>query len=339
MGNNLIGLGLKAYWQFGREATWATAPTINRRLGLEAASIGPSVGIAEDPNMPAAAGAGSSQAWTDAEIYAVGEKAEGTIGGVLDYEGQLQLLDMIYGTDTYGSYGATVSGTNPYTHVFTDREFLNSVTSELVEGNIPAGKCVQILGQKLRSLVLSGNAAMGAAGMVRWKAEVVGQKALSNATPTGALSQVARIPVLFGHCTTMTDGSADAASLVKVTGFELTLRPAVADGRLYLGTGNFIDEPLRAGKVKCQLRLKRMFTSRSLFDLYKANTSAALQIVFADGNGRSITIDLARAKLVEQPKHDINADGFMEEDALWQATWSTFASKITVINTQASAAA
>lgn len=175
-------VGIKSLVQFGREATWATAATVNRRVNFLSQSIEAIVGMADDLQMQ---GPG---VWHGSEITPIGEKAEGDLTMYLDYEGLLQFYDCAYGSGAYGSYGALVSGSNPYTHVFYEQEMLNSLTMELAEAGIAPGTVQQILGAKVNKWSVQCQAAMGEQGLARATFGITGQKKVIGVSPTASVS-------------------------------------------------------------------------------------------------------------------------------------------------------
>lgn len=329
---NAPGLTLRSYGQFGLEATWASAATVNRKFGFESETFECNVGLAEDPNLPGNAG------YMVADIVPTIEKAEGEFSMVADFEGQMRWLDLAFGTATFGTYGAAVSGSNPYTHIFTPKEFFNSITAELGKGNIAAGKIQQLLGMKAKGFSLKGTAAPGEQNFLRLTVPMLGQQMVVDQNPTGALTIVPRIPILMKHATTIVDGSGDAAADVRVIDFSFDYNNGAVE-RNFAGL-SFTDEPLRGGYVVAVMKWVREYRTNTFITAYKAGTNIAPAITFADGNGRSLKIELERAKVMKCTQNPSGV-GLMRQEIELKGTFaatSTFGAKVTAINTQAAAA-
>lgn len=348
-----IGLGIKGAIQFGREATWATPATVNRRLAFLGGKIDAKPIIAISNQMP---GSGiwlpdalvSGGVSAGAEV--VGEYAEGQVELYLDYEGLLQPFDMLYGGAAYGSWGATTTGPSGgnYTHVFTEKEFFNSVTMEFIEGLITSGKCSQIPGAKVAAVTISVKAAGGEAGWARMTIDWVGQQKVLTQNITGAITAVQRLPVLFSHATAFNDGSGDSGVVLRE--FELKITPAqTKEDRFGIGSP-YILEPVRKGLVNATMKFVREYTSDTLMTAYKAGTVRATtggagnlpSITFTGAASRSIKFECAAAILEAAPQPTPNLDGLMMQEVTWRALYDSaagFGLKTTIINTQSSASA
>jgi hypothetical protein len=262
------------------------------------------------------------------DIVNVGERAEGSIEGYLQYNELLMFLDGLFGTDTYGSSGGVTSGTNPWTHVFTDRELFNSYTMELIEGNIPSTKCQRILGGKIGSITISGEAA----GIVKYKIDVIGKQKVVNQTPTGALTAATPSYVLTSHSTaTSVDGSGDAAADQIIKSFEFTMDNSLDASREDAGSSQIL-EPLRNGLTVARLKLRREFHTISALSAYIAATNQAPLLNFTSGS-LQFQIEMNTARLVGED-HGVNSLGIAyQETELEAILTSTTGAKITVINT------
>lgn len=327
------GLPLKSYFQFGLEATWATAATVNRKMTFEEESFEADAGLAEDPNLPGNSG------FMVTDITGQVESFSGDLTHVLDYEGHCRWFDLGMGTTAFASYGATVTGSNPYTHVFVPREFFNSITGEINKGNIAATKIQQLLGGKSMGFTIKGTAGPGEAAYVRMSNKILGQQLVVDQNPTGALTAVSRIPVLMKHGTTIVDGSGDAAADVRLADFEFTYENGVVR-RDFTGL-TYTDEPLRGGLSKVVMKLTREYRTNTFITAYKAGTYVAPAVTFADGNGRSIKFELERARVMKCTANAGAGNGIMQQEIELQGTFgasSVFGAKVTIVNTQAAAA-
>jgi hypothetical protein len=314
------GIGARSYWQIGREATWGSVAAATKRLNLLNQSIRSNLKQVKDESMTGQLVA--------RDIVNVLESAAGSLEGYLQYNELLLLLDGIFGTDTYGSSGGTVSGSNPWTFVFTDREFFNSYTLELIEANIPSTKCQRVLGAKFNAITISGDAA----GICKYKIDVIGKQKQTNQTPTGALTAATPSYVLTSHGTaTSVDGSGDAAADQIIKSFEFTMQNSLDASREDVGSAQII-EPLRNGLTMARLKLTREFHTKTALDAYIAATNQNPLLNFTSGS-LQFQIEMNTARIVSE-EHGINTLGIpFQTTELEAILTSTTGAKITVINT------
>lgn len=307
------GIGYKSYLQYGRESVWGTAVAATHRLPVIAMRPRPQQGMVRSNVL--------NSRIARSDIYQGGETARVEIEFEMNLLGRLLLLDGLFGTATYGANGGVTSGSDPWTHTFTPKEFLNSYTLELVMGNIPSGKCERIVGAKVAEASFRASAGLEPAdAILTCRMTFVGKAYESNQTPTAALTAANPAPFIFHQITTDDSGTADASTSVNMLDFELTVRNALADQRFYMGSQN-IDEPIRNGYFEATTRVRQEFQSRTALDEYLALTKGSPNIVFTQSayslsiampNGvmRSFDHEAAQAGVLEQTfEHEATDDG------------------------------
>lgn len=319
------GIGAKSYMQFGRESVWGTAVAATKRLGILRHTIKSDMKQARDARLT---GSRLPQ-----DIYNVRERAVGQIELYMTYNDLLMLFDAVMGTATFGSNGGSTSGANPYTHTFTDgKEFFNSFTIELIEGNIPSTKCQRVLGAKIMGITIRGEAA----DIVHVTLDVVGKQKQSNQTPTGALTANTQILVLTSHVNTPLDGSGDAAADIVIKNFELTVRNGMIGEREICGTA-YIGEPIGNETPVATMKFRKEFRTRTAFDNYIAATAMNPSLPFISGVSQ-FTFQMPTAKLVNYD-HGVDSMGIMyqemELESLMTAGSPDLGCQIQFVNAQA----
>lgn len=318
-----LTLGIKGYLQFAREGTYGTAAAATHRVGFEECTLEAKPQIGETANMPAAGFA--SAAWmrdmNNQGQFVAGEHTEGQITLPLDYDGLLQFFDMAMGTGTYGTYGATVSGAGPYLHTFgPEKEALNSATLEWYEGGVAANARLTP-GCKLRGLTIRGAAAGGDAGVLRMVLDVVGQKT-SYASPTAGQTAITRVPILFSHCNSWTDGDRDQSNGI-LREFEFSIKNELAAPQYVFNTTGQIREPVRDGLITTTLKMTREYTSNALTSKFSSGgkMSAPPIITFASGT-KNFGITFNAASIIAQPQPRPALKGIMLIETTYKALWS-----------------
>ena len=328
------GLGYKSYFQFGRESTWNTAATVNKRLPMlpgaqPRAEHGRIISPALDGKM------------NPVNIYVGGKRSRLTVEFELTYTGFLLMLDGMMGTATYGSNGGSTSGVNPYTHTFRQKEFLNSYTLELGMGDIPTGKVERILGAKIAEASFRCTGSLDSQdAIVTARLTFVGGTYAANVSATGSLSAATPDPVIYAHCSTDTDGSGDSSSDVELLGFELTIRNKLRDGFILDSTGSGVtNEPIRSGKTEITLQLTQEFRTKTALDsFWLTYAAAAPSLVFTSGS-KTITFTLPSAFLTTHPEHDPASDEIMVQTLNWRGLddgSNNSALTVIVVNAQSS---
>jgi hypothetical protein len=131
------------------------------------------------------------------------------------------------------------------------------------------------------------------------------------------------LPVLYHQAITADDGTADAASSVRIRSFEVTLENPHAEDRFYLGSLN-IDEPIRQDFLTARWRLTQEFTTKAQFDAARAFTQGSPQFLFRHAtdlggtNFREFELRSNKANLVEFSA-PIEGYGIILSTATWEA--------------------
>jgi hypothetical protein len=264
------GLGHRSYIQFGlKETTYGTFQ-IPAGPGYKQEVISwdvePNIAVIQDPSLYAQP---SRRA-----IYQGPYNVKGTFKVRLNYEGLLELFRAAFGT-----YANTLVETGVRDHKFSEASLLNSYSFEVAIGDVTAGKVFRLLGAKIVALKVSGKAGTGDDAMLMAEFTVLGKDYVSNQTPTGSLNFPPVFPVLFHQGITMDDGTADAASSVRIRSFEVTYENPHTEDRFYLGSLT-MDEPLRQDFLVARWRLEQEFTTLTQWDAARAFTLMTPQLIF-----------------------------------------------------------
>lgn len=304
------GRGFNSFLQIGREATWATAVAATRRIPVRVLSPKPEQGVVKSQAIDGKI--------TRSAMYAGGQRGGAEIEFELTYEGLALILDGVMGTAAFGSAGGTVVGTNPYTTTYKQRDIVNSYTCELSMGAIPVGKCERLVGGKISELTIKGSAGLNPDDAICiCRAKLIGQAYQTNQTPTGALTAVAPLPVLFHQMSTDADGTSDVTADVVLKSWEISIKNALADSR-WGGGSALILEPLRNSYIESTIKVVKEFQTRVALDAYLALTQGNPNLVFTSG-ARSIQFSIPKAYQVTPHVHDMNGPQLLEESFGWEA--------------------
>jgi hypothetical protein len=328
------GIGYKSYFQFGREAVYGTGVAATHRLPVKSIRPRYQQGLIRSNVL--------NNRVARSDIYEGGENVRVEIEFEMCYTGRLFLLDGLFGTATYGANGCAPIGGGPYTYGFTPLEVLNSYTLELIMGNIPAGKCEQVVGAKISEASFRCAAGLEPEdGVMNCRMTFVGKSVTTNVTPTGALTATTPDPVLMHHMTADDTGTADSSSSVNLLDFELTMRNALADQRFYMGSQN-IDEPIRNGFLESVLRVRQEFQTRTALDEYLARTKGTPTLTFSTGASATFSINVYDA-VMRSFDHEASQAGVLEQTFEYEGTDDGSGSGggvgISVTNNQATVAA
>lgn len=321
------GMPHKGYIQFFRESTWKTAPTITKRL--------PYISCVTTPDIRPLKSNTLNNVLSRTAQYAGPNVFRTTL--VLEgwYEGLLLWLDMLMGTDTYGANGATTTGANPYVHTYIEREFLNSMTVEIIEGNIPANQCQRLRGAKVVSGRLRWEAGFGDGAIGTLTLELLSPIYETGQAVTGSLTAVSPLPILFHEGSTMDDGTADAAAEIVMRSAEIMIRNPVAE-RFAIGSAVIL-EPLRNDFLVVTAAFRKEFQTKLLMDAVNAFTAGSPKLVFGSSASKRITFDIGTARITEY-NHPVSGRDLIVQDVTWEAErdgTNLSALKLTVENTQA----
>jgi hypothetical protein len=320
--------GHLSYLQFGREAVAGTAVPATHRLPFIGNVVTPDIGFIVsdllDNNVDRVG------------FYQGGQAFPFTIEGELWYEGLLLILDGLFGTATFAANGGTTTGANPYVHTFIERALLNSYTFQFIDGNVPASQCQRITGAKLVGITIKCVAGRTNDAIGKFTIEGFATGYSAGQTPTGALSAVAALPVLFHEASTVDDGTADAASLIAMKDFELSMTSPVDRDRHYMGSVSPL-EALRNDFVDVTFKFKKEFQSTTLLAAGLAFTSGSPKLVFGSSASKRLTFDIGSAK-IKTYTHPVNGYGIIMQNCEWKAfkdPTNLSALKVVVENTQA----
>jgi len=244
-------------------------------------------------------------------------------------------FDALMGTTAYGTSGGTTTGANPYDHIWFDespRDFHNSLTLELIEGNTPDGKCQTVNGAK----VIGGTVGFEAAGFVTAKFDIIGKQKTTNQTPTPALTANAPIHVLSSHLSTATDGSGDSASDIIIRSWEWTFTNGLDASREVAGSA-FIGEPIRNKKNESRIKMRKEFRTITLLDDYIAQTDNVLAFRFTSGVNDEFFVEFPAARIVNF-ESGVDSAGIcfaeVEYEAMFFDTSTDHSVKLTIGNQQ-----
>ena len=331
-----LRLGPKVKVQFKREAAYANGGyTSDHCIAVEDIAFESKPQMAESLNMPAAGA--SAQPWmvdgNQAGIVIANEITDGQMTTPLDYEGLLQFFDMIYGTSSFGTYGANVSAGPPYTHTFKEAEFLNSMQMEIVEGALEGVKLALLLGVKATGLTVSGKAVAGEGSLLKLAMNFVARKKQLAQTPTASLTTtVTRQPIRMADLSAFNYGLGGETPILR--GFDFIVKPTLIDKQMQGGSA-YIREPIRVGLIDTRLKLSLEYQSDTAMSTLIAGTTGTPGLTFSTGANAIFSIAFSKAKLmsVSQPRPTLNDT--MVQDLEWKAMWnSNYGASVVFVNTQ-----
>lgn len=321
------GKGHKGYLQLAREAAYGVAATpATHRIPFLDVSIRPVAGRVDDNTL-------------DARLqrlrgYQSSVHYEGTIRIPLNYAGHLLLWDGVFGTDAYGANGGTTTGAGPFTHSFVEREYLNSYTVQVVEGDVPATKCQRYLGLKVEGFEFD-TAPGGDSSWPSVTFHVVALDKETNQTPTAGLTAIAVSPCQFHQITTKADGSADPAADVVLRRLRVSHRVALL--RQFDAGSLLLKEPVRQDWPESTFEIEKNFRTRTWTDLARAYTLAGITFEWVNGSLR-FKLEAGTCEPVEHRPPELGVYGVLSESMTWRvARDSGLASglKLTIVNNQA----
>ena len=269
-----IGQGYKSYIQFGLETTWGTGVAATERLEVISMDVAPDMGLILDPSLNNSVGRRG--------LFQGGIIYRGNIVVRANYDGRavLRLLKAMFGVAGTTTLVETAISWDNVFHDAMSQLTIQSLTIEMIEGDIDTGKCQRLLGAIPISWTTRVTAGQGQDAMVQWEFEFLAKDKETNQTPTASLTAPAVLPVLFHHGQTMDDGV--TTSGLKIRTFELRYEAPHNADRFYLGSKN-PDEPVRDDFLKASYRFTQAFQTRTTLDALKAFTNASPQIMFRGG--------------------------------------------------------
>jgi len=293
--------------QFGLESSWGTAATATKRKPILTAHLEAGASVIESEGLDG--NLVSEAAYQGAQVPRFTIDTEFN-----DADADLLLVDWMMGSQAYGAIGGTDSGGPPYTHTYITEEFLNSLTLEVVEDNIPATKCQRLLGAKVDEWKLRGAWSQGVEGICRASYSGTGKQLQTNQTPTGALTSDSLTPWLFSQLSTI-DMGATSGSDIKLASFELTVTnslPTIPNMGL-----NTQAEPVRAAFCKIDLKFTARFLSVAALDEFINFTEGSPQLGFTRG-ADTMTIDMPKGRIIDFG-HPIQGPQLIEQAFTWRA--------------------
>lgn len=133
------------------------------------------------------------------------------------------------------------------------------------------------------------------------------------------------LPVLFSHsvAASISDGTTDAASSVRVRSFEVTLESPHHEDRYFFGGGLNIDEPIRSDFLTARFRLTQEFTTKAQHDAARAFTKGSPKLLFRhpealqSADFREFEIRCSNANMVEFGA-PVEGFGIIMSTATWE---------------------
>lgn len=318
------GFGFLGYLQFARDATWGTFPTINHRIPFYSASAR-SLAKRIRPNL------------LDGTLYrnslVVGvEAGEMDVKLPVTYSGMLLIWDALFGTGTYASNGGSTSGSNPYTHIWGTQRLMNSLSFELIQGNIPASQCVRLTSGKIQRAAFKWSGGLDSdeqIGTVELK--IVGKSYTKAQTPTGSLSSLALDFVMAQHMTVNTDPASVSTAAITEE-LEIVIE-TMATPREFMEGSGFITEPQRNGRPKLTVSMTKQFQVGTWLNAYISNTHGAGQVNFTSGS-LQWQLDYSGALSVF-PENEESDEGWIKQRIVIEDAGDTSQPSLTVVNAQA----
>jgi hypothetical protein len=222
------------------------------------------------------------------------------------------------GTDAFASNGGATTGVGPFTHTWLAAHDLhNSLTLQLIEGNIAAGTCQRVKGAKITGIAIRG----AGAEIAHVIFDVIGQAYETGQTPTGAISAPTQILALSSHVVvgsagTAYDGSGDAAADLILRNYEVTLRNGLSEDRDICGSA-FVGEPIRGGFSQMRMKFRREFKSMVTLASYLAETDESIVLNFTSGTN-VCKIECPSSRVVSE-EHGVDDDGIIFQEVEFEA--------------------
>lgn len=264
-----IGEGRKSYIQFGLESTWGTPVTVTNRLEVISMDVAPDQGIIEDPSLNNSVGRRG--------LYQGGRLVRGTFLFRMNFTGMLKLMKSLFGVNWTPTL---VEAATSWDHIIHDQLAqlsVNSLTIEMIEGDIDVGKCQRLSGALFSSFTVRTVAGQGVDAMLQGEFEVLAKDIETNITPSASPAAPTVLPIKFDHALTIDDGV--TTSGLNVRSFEVRYETPRDTERFYLGSLNPA-EFIRSEFVKATYRFSQDFQTRTAIDNLKAFTNASPQLLF-----------------------------------------------------------
>lgn len=264
-----IGQGFKSYIQFGLESVWGTPVAATNRLEVISMDVNPDMGVIMDPSLNNSVGRRG--------LFQGGIVYRGTIVLRCNYLGLSRIFRALFGVaGTSTNIEAAVSWDNVF-HDAMAQLGVQSLTIEMVEGDILTNKCQRLVGVVIQSMTIRGTAGQGSDSMVQVELELVAKDKVVNFTPTSLGAFPAVQPVLTKHGLTVDDGV--TASGLIMQSFELVYRAPHADDRFFVGSANPA-EFIRSDFVGATWRFTQDLQTDDALEALQAFTAATPELVF-----------------------------------------------------------
>lgn len=303
----LPGRSHKGYLQFGREGGYGTPVTATHRIPYVSCVTNPVGGTLKSEMM-------NGNRWRHG-IYQGPVLYRTTVVVEMWYAGMLLLIDALMGTAAFGSNGGTTTGANPYAHTYDGGDLINSNTLQIIEGDVPAGKCQRLAGAKIDTAVLSGAAGAGSGGICTLTLGILSQLYSPDITPTSSLSAVAAQPVLF-HELVADDGSGDAGSDQILKSFEVSINNHLAERQ---HSSISIAEPVCENFADIVIKMTKEFQSKTLLNGFNSFTSFSPSLIFGTVNTKRMTLSITGTAKITEYSHPITGAGIIMQNVTWES--------------------
>lgn len=326
------GIGNKSFVLVGKEGTIGTAATAAQsKLEIVELTLAQTTGVIEDGSL-------NNVVASRRSIVAVGGLTKVTMRVRCNFDGLGQLYKALLPTIT----GPT--GTTPVIlHTFKENVTQASFTLEISMGDAPTtAKVVRITGTYLTSLGWRGQASKGTAGMVEVSAEWLGQTMTPDVTagmtdPGFPLS----FPVHFIQAQTasgqLSDGTADAASALRVRNVEVQLSRPFDENRYFFGSGN-PDVAVQNGWLDCMWRFTEEYNSKAILDASRLQTPVGvtngLIVLFKDAVSLRTLKLQSKSAVLESASVPISGPGIVTQSVSWRAFYNTADTSCITVTTE-----
>lgn len=264
-----IGQGYKSYIQFGLESVWGTPVAATNRLEVISMDVNPDMGLIMDPSLNNSVGRRG--------LFQGGIVYRGTILIRCNFQGLSRIIKALMGV---AGTSTVVEGAVSWDQVFHDAQAqltVQSLTVEMIEGDIETGKCQRLAGAIINGMTVRGVAGQGQDAMLQLELEIIAKDKVVNFTPTGALSAPTVNPVLTKYGLTVDDGVTTSGLIMR--SFELAYRAPHSDDRFYLGAPNPA-EFIRSDFVGATWRFTQDLQTDDALAALQAFTAASPQLIF-----------------------------------------------------------
>jgi tail tube protein len=267
-----IGQGYKSYIQFGLESVWGTPVAATNRLEVISMDVNPDMGLIMDPSLNNSVGRRG--------LFQGGTVQRGTILIRANFQGLSRIFKSLLGVAGTSTLVETAVSWDNVFHDAMSQLTVQSLTIEMIEGDILTGKCQRLSGAIITACTIRGTAGQGQDAMLQLELTVVAKDKTVNITPTGALSAPAVNPVMTKHGLTIDNGVTTSGNIVR--SFELAYRAPFADDRFYVGALNPA-EFIRNDFVGTTWRFTEDLQTDSALSALTAFTAASPQLIFRGG--------------------------------------------------------